>query len=231
MLEFLRAGGKLSQRKARLFAVACCRRIWDLLNDEWSRGRVEVAKRYADGQAAQGELSEPWPFSPDFPVLTASADWADTKATPSARDAVRLAAARERAGRGITDFAGEVAYYAAGAAAWTLAGAARSAAAAATWASAWNRAEAEEYKEQVLLLRDILGNPFRPPTMARPWLSADVITLAGHVYQDRAVGQLPELADALEGAGCADAGLLGHLRGPGPHVRGCFALDRILGKT
>jgi hypothetical protein len=38
------------------------------------------------------------------------------------------------------------------------------------------------------------------------------------------------LADALEDAGCSDAGLLGHLRSPGPHVRGCWALDLVLGK-
>jgi hypothetical protein len=39
------------------------------------------------------------------------------------------------------------------------------------------------------------------------------------------------LADALEGAGCDNPDLLGHLRGPGPHVRGCWALDLLLGKA
>jgi hypothetical protein len=38
------------------------------------------------------------------------------------------------------------------------------------------------------------------------------------------------LADALEAAGCTDADLLGHLRGAGPHVRGCAALDGVLGR-
>ncbi len=42
--------------------------------------------------------------------------------------------------------------------------------------------------------------------------------------------RLAVLADALEDGGCADAELLGHLRGPGPHVRGCWAVDLILGK-
>jgi hypothetical protein len=41
---------------------------------------------------------------------------------------------------------------------------------------------------------------------------------------------MPVLADALEDAGCGDAELLGHLRGPGPHARGCFALDLLTGK-
>jgi hypothetical protein len=39
------------------------------------------------------------------------------------------------------------------------------------------------------------------------------------------------LADALEEVGCTDAGLLGHLRGPGPHVRGCWAVDLLLGRS
>jgi hypothetical protein len=44
------------------------------------------------------------------------------------------------------------------------------------------------------------------------------------------VARLAILADMLEEAGCADAELLGHLRGPGPHVRGCGAVDALLGK-
>ena len=42
---------------------------------------------------------------------------------------------------------------------------------------------------------------------------------------------LPVLADLLEEAGCTDAALLGHLRGPGPHVLGCWALDAAVGKS
>jgi hypothetical protein len=42
--------------------------------------------------------------------------------------------------------------------------------------------------------------------------------------------RLAVLADALEEAGCADAELLGHLRGPGLHVRGCWAVDSLLGR-
>jgi hypothetical protein len=39
------------------------------------------------------------------------------------------------------------------------------------------------------------------------------------------------LADALEEAGCDQAGWLGHLRGPGPHARGCWKADRLLAKS
>jgi hypothetical protein len=61
--------------------------------------------------------------------------------------------------------------------------------------------------------------------------------LAQAAYEDRHLpaGTLDDtrlliLADALEEAGCSDAAILGHLRGPGPHVRGCWVLDLILGK-
>jgi hypothetical protein len=91
------------------------------------------------------------------------------------------------------------------------------------------------------VMRDIFGNPFRPAPAVGPawlaWQAGAVPRLARAAYDG---GRLPEgtldparlavLADALEDAGCADPELLGHLRGPGPHVRGCWAVDLILGK-
>jgi hypothetical protein len=57
MLEALQAGGLLPERKARLFAAACCRRIWGLLPEgEWGRGAVELAERFAGGQASEADL-------------------------------------------------------------------------------------------------------------------------------------------------------------------------------
>jgi hypothetical protein len=58
-----------------------------------------------------------------------------------------------------------------------------------------------------------------------------VVTLAKAIYDEDAFDRLPILADALEDAGCDEAELLRHLRGPGPHVRGCFALDLVPGKS
>jgi hypothetical protein len=58
-----------------------------------------------------------------------------------------------------------------------------------------------------------------------------VLVLATGIYADKAFNRTPILADALEDVGCTDAELLGHLRGPVPHVRGCWAVDLVLGKS
>jgi hypothetical protein len=85
------------------------------------------------------------------------------------------------------------------------------------------------------VLRDVFGNPFRPPRPVDPaWLTFNggaARSLAQSVHDSGRLDRLPLLADALEDAGCADADLLGHLRSPGPHVRGCWAVDLVLGKS
>jgi hypothetical protein len=79
-----------------------------------------------------------------------------------------------------------------------------------------------------------LFNPFRGRRSVDPawlcWNGGTVRRLAQALYDERAFDRLPALADALEEAGCGDAKILGHLRSPGPHVRGCWAVDLLLGK-
>jgi hypothetical protein len=86
-------------------------------------------------------------------------------------------------------------------------------------------------------LRDIFGNPFRPTTCDPAWRTPDAVALARAAYDERQLpagtldtARLVVLADALEEAGCDSADLLNHLRQPGDHVRGCWAVDAILGK-
>jgi hypothetical protein len=80
------------------------------------------------------------------------------------------------------------------------------------------------------LSRCVFGNPFRPVAFDPRWRTADVLGLARGIYEDRAFDRLPLLADALMDAGCADEQVLGHCRSEGPHVRGCWVVDLVLGK-
>ncbi len=93
-------------------------------------------------------------------------------------------------------------------------------------------AEKAEQRAHAGLLRDIF-DPFRPARLRRAWLAWEggtVPKLAQAIYADGAYDRLPVLADALEEAGCTNAKILAHCRGAGPHVRGCWALDLLLGK-
>lgn len=106
---------------------------------------------------------------------------------------------------------------------------------------AYRPADPAELARQCDLLRDIIGNPFRlPPVLPSAllrWNDAVVVKLARSAYEDRLLPsghldttRLAVLADALEEASCTDPGLLGHLRSAGLHVRGCWAVDLLLGR-
>jgi hypothetical protein len=81
------------------------------------------------------------------------------------------------------------------------------------------------------LVRDIYGNPFRPAAFSPEWRTDTAVVLARQVYESRDFGAMPILADALQDAGCEDADILSHCRDGGPHVRGCWVVDLVLGKN
>jgi hypothetical protein len=207
MLKSLR-GGEASERKLRLFACACARRLWGLVSDPASRQAVELAERVADGGADPQQLHQAC-------ILAASACEAAHDAGHPRGSSVWLAA------------------YTAVHAAWPFGGGYLGENAA-HFARAALPTEGPAHTD---LLRDIVGNPFRPSPVHAAWLTPTVTSLAGAAYEQRSLpsgelspARLTTLADALEDAGCTDADLLGHLRSPGPHVRGCWALDLLLGK-
>jgi len=88
----------------------------------------------------------------------------------------------------------------------------------------------QQLQPHAFCLRDIFGNPFHPLSFNPSWQTTTVQQLADAIYQEKAFDRLPILADALEDAGCDSTDLLNHLRQPGEHVRGCWALDLVLGK-
>ena len=91
-------------------------------------------------------------------------------------------------------------------------------------------AEVTECKELSGVVLDIFGNPFRPPKFNPTWRTSTVLALAQAIYDERTFDRLPDLAEALAEGGCDNEEILSHLRGLGPHVRGCWAVDLILGK-
>lgn len=217
MLEFLR--GKASDRKLRLFAAACCRRIWPLLDRE-GRIAVDTTEHYVDGQADEAAL---WiacratdPFrSADNPVTAAGRNAPYFTAMPTMPDVRDI-----DPGHPVEAVVTHAAH------------------AACLYADLWGETcdavsktdRQTEAAAQASLLREILNNPFRPLTISHRLLTPEVVKEAQAIYSDRAFDLLPILADALEDAGCTNADILNHCRRPGEHVRGCWVVDLILSK-
>ena len=224
MLEFLR--GRAGDRKVRLFAVACCRHILHLLTDDRNRIVIEVAERYADGlvpkknlkaarrRTFQARSERPCTIGQDFQWGLAFAEGATDVLTEGPHESAQ-----------------DTAYYAAVALAYgETQGRERD-----------ERFEAVHNAERLIqarLLRDIFGNPFRPVSFDPAWRTANVVALARTVYEERELPsghldgtRLAILADALLDAGCDNADILDHCRSEGPHVRGCWVVDLLLGKV
>ncbi|WP_232069691.1 hypothetical protein [Gemmata massiliana] len=87
-----------------------------------------------------------------------------------------------------------------------------------------------ELLAQTSILRDLFGNPFRPVLFSPHWRTAIAVSLAQRMYESRDYAAMPLLGDALQGAGCNDDDVLNHCRGTGPHIRGCWVVDAVLGK-
>jgi hypothetical protein len=188
-------------RKTRLFADACCRRIARFLAAAPSRNAIDVSDLYADDSASEGQL-------------IAALSKAD--------------AAAEHGGQSrhlshpdpfVTDvIIGVMQTMALSAGGTPSHDATREA----------YRAESEAHAS---LLRDIFGNPLRPVAFSPSWRTDTAVSLARTMYDTRDFSAMPILADALQDAGCDNEDVLAHCRGPGPHVRGCWVVDSVLGKS
>jgi hypothetical protein len=80
------------------------------------------------------------------------------------------------------------------------------------------------------LIRCVFGNPYRAVPADPSWHTSAAVGLARGIHAERAFDRLPVLADALEDAGCTDPDVLAHCRDGGPHARGCWVVDRLLGR-
>jgi hypothetical protein len=189
-------------RKTRLFASAAMRSLWAILPDLRSRRAVEVAEAFADRLVSFDELRGAEEEASRIPQVVDTSLWGGSKSR-AAWGAAATAAFQHR--------------QAAGAAVLAVVGC----------------GEPVESQRKWLcdLLREVFGNPFRPVVLDPDWRSANdglAPRLAREIYDTRRFGELPVVADALEDAGCDLRELLDHLRRPGGHVRGCWALDAVL---
>ncbi len=212
-------GRKAHDRKRRLFACACCYRIWSLLSSEASRAAVVAAERFADGQI----------------------DWVELEL----RERAAKRTAWERFDQAWAKSAADACSFVAAERASSAVNAHQSAGYAKMWLAVEQRgtnperpdfkeiseaAEAEEVAQQVVILRDIFGNPFRRVAFPPEWRTDTAVNLARQMYDARDFFAMPILADALQDAGCDNDDILNHCRNPGEHVRGCWVVDLVLGK-
>ncbi len=198
MLHFLDTG--VGARKLRLFACACVRAVWHMLDDDRSREAVVLAERFADGAVTRKQLAS-------IPTRDDARNAATTIAAGAARKTL-LRSARMAAND---------------ASSWVVR------AQYALVMKRWEAARAQAEAAQCDLLRDLVGNPFRPAVEGSAWRVPAVLYVARGIYEERDFAGLPVLADALEEAGCPSEALLAHFRGQGTHARGCWALDAVLG--
>ena len=192
--------GKISERKLRLFASAACRRYWDQLADARSRQAVIATEMLADGLISRDELER---CHREASGVGLGAPWLAYVASNVEARAAALAVAGQgffRVSRNRPMFTEP----------WPI------------------------FKRAIcILLREIISNPFRPITINPAWLNwndGTVRRIAQSIYDEKAFDRMPILADALQDAGCDNEDVLSHCRSDGPHVRGCWALDILLGK-
>jgi hypothetical protein len=212
MLVFLR--GKSSERKLRFFARACLCREWHLLSIV-SQNLVKVTEQFDDRLITEERLTV---------SVRLHRDWMHRLNDHYSAQFI------------CAKIVNQLVWGAAWAVAWNAVSEIRRA----IRADSSPEDVCKETTGQAILTREVFGNPFRPVSLDPSWLTwrdGTIPRLAQVIYEARELpngyldrDRLAVLGDALEDAGCDDQGILDHCRGPGPHVRGCWVVDLILGK-
>jgi hypothetical protein len=199
---------KVGRRKLRLFGCGCCRLIWPQIYDARLRKAVEVAERFADGQATASELER---AGKSAKIIKGSRGYSEED--PNAQTNTVEALVVATTGKSPNSTAAAMSLYP-----LPLAG---------------YRGEPKQANALICdLLRDIFGNPFRPIAFSPEWRTDTAIALARTMYDSREFSAMPILADALQDAGCDNTDILNHCRdAKQTHVRGCWVVDLVLGKS
>jgi hypothetical protein len=201
MLQFAR--GKTSDRKLRLFAAAAFGRLAALLPDPRQRRGIEALEQLAEGSLT---LDACRGVAYDVRHAIPPDEWTPGSPPPNIHSHyTALMPFREFR-------SSSIAVHAVHAADGLADGSA-------------------ERREQARLIRCIFGDRFRSKTVNAQWLGPAVVSLARTIYEERDFDRLPALAKALEAGGCNDSELIAHCRDASPHVRGCWVIDAVLGKS
>jgi hypothetical protein len=211
--------------------------VWFALSDARSRHVVDVAEEYADGLADDGQLeaAKNASYSVHANISPSDSGFADS--------AIGMSRSNWEAVQGATMTA--MPFSTTDDAIWCCQTVTYQAALAATCSAqeeaphvlsdyVGGAAEANERTGQAHLIRCIFGSIFRSVSAKPFWVSWNegaIKALAQRIYIERAFDRLPILADALEDAGCDNVDILTHCRQPGEHVRGCWVVDLLLGKS
>jgi hypothetical protein len=204
LLLYLQSRG--DSRRFWLFAAACCRHFPQLVEIEAGRVLVEAVEGHADAALLSSAVQA---------AVSGFQHWFPEAGAPGSSIYLN----RNLATALFASTAWEVA--------WKIGGYVREVVCIS------GRDEQAENAMYAKLIRCIFGNPFRPAAAQAAWLrwnDGTVPRLARSIYEGCRFGDLPILHDALLDAGCDNQDILDHCQAPGPHVKGCWVLDLLLGK-
>lgn len=203
--------GKKHHRKLRLFDVACARQFSQWFKDEVIYQALERAEQLADGKITESALAR----------------WRS-----KVEQANNLAITGNRKGAAIQQLATGPVIYACATGQYSLLHSA--------WHYLVSHRDRKKFGKGFVargprlahdMLLEVFGNPFRPVAFNPSWRTSTAVGVARQMYETRDFTGMPILADALQDTGCDSDDVLNHCRNPGIHVRGCWVVDLVLGKT
>jgi len=223
---------QLDARRCRLYAVGCCRRIWNLMMHEDTRVAIEFVESLADGHGDASQFEEVTEKAGEVFGSTSMMDML----RDGEFDEIEEMGGEVESIKPLCELADQLSldYLAvshAAAAADTAIDLDPKESVGAEMCAAWaassqhkNTTEDAEQKFQCDLIRCIFESPFKPPAFDANWKSPDIVELANRMYESKDFSQMPTLGQLLQRNGCTDDTILAHCNDDN-HTRGCWLVD------
>jgi hypothetical protein len=204
---------RVSFRKLALFAFACCHHINPGLTDPRSVRALQVAERFVEGSASEEEWQAAYGESKSVcymfqEILLYEVSVLSPGEPSLAANLIDTAVVLSNSDFKYVQQVCYIAKHAQGLG-----------------------DEGRERRWQAQVLCDILGEIEPSPELKSSWYTDAAISLARRMYDSRDFSPMPILADALEDAGCDNKTIMNHCRSGGPHVRGCWVVDLLTGRS